>query len=135
MDGLPKLKLLMIRCPRLSTRSSIVTSVVEQAVLELTKSQSTVPSGMGYPQWVYANWVTAKVNEFLEPPFGGAHMTPTDWDNLHSLREAYCCEIVDWVDEIVRLNADAFQTEEDFKVLQVRVVRRFPNLWIIELRG
>jgi len=135
MDSLPKSRLLLIRCPRLSARSPIVASVLEQSMLEFAKSRSVIPSDMGNPQWIYSGWVADRVDEFLEPPFNGVQMTRTDWDNLSKQRESYCCEIVDWIDEIVRLNADALQDHEHFKVRMARVVRRFPDLWIIELRG
>lgn len=136
MVSLLKSRLLLIRCPRLSTCSPIVMSVLEQSVLELAKHNAAVPTDMGRPQWIYSGWVASKVNEFLEPPFGGSQMTPADWDNLQAQSDSYCQQVVDWLDEIVRLNNDVLQDDrEDFKATQARVVRRYPNLWIIELRG
>lgn len=62
-------------------------------------------------------------------------MTKADWLNLSQRRQTCCDEVVDWLDEIVRLNVDVLQEHEGFKATQARVVRRYPNLWIIELRG
>lgn len=130
-----KSQIVLIRCPGLSARSPIVASVLEQAVIELVKRKSAVPVNMGVPQGLYSSWVASKVDEFLDPPFGGAQMTPVDWKNLNQRRETYCTEVADWVDEIVKINADVLLDHESFKVVQARVVRRYPDLWIIELRG
>lgn len=135
MVALIKSQILLIRCPRLSARSPIVVSVLEQAVLELAKHKSAIPAGMGQPQGLYSGWVASKVDEFLDPPYGGAQMTPTDWYNLGQRRAACCDEVVDWLDEIVRLNADVLLDHGGFKASQARVIRRYPDLWIIELRG
>lgn len=135
MDSLLKSRVLLVRCPKLSTCSPIVASVLEQAVLEFAKYQSAIPADMGRPQGLYKDWVTSKIDEFLDPPFGGAQLGAADWSYLGQCRVQYCTEVVDWIDEIVRLNADTLLDHDGFKPKTARVVRRFPDLWIIELRG
>lgn len=136
MTTKPILRRMLIRCPRLSLCSPIASSIVEQGILEIARGNSIMEIEVDRVYWHDYEWCWIKVNDFLSSPWDFLRLSPTDFDNLERECFRYCDEVEEWMRHLVKTNRDALEDiRHNFQVHDIRVVRRLPELWIIELRG
>ena len=127
-----KARLLLFRCAGLSKRSSVVVATVEAALHRLVDRRDL--DDMGGPL-VDREWMHDYIHAFLSSPFDHARFTASDQARRDNEVLSYGVEVEEWLGELVRTNWDALEdVRHNLYQPTAHVLKRLPNLWIIELK-